>query len=545
MDFKKCVVYQIYPKSFMDSNADGIGDIQGIISKLDYIKYLGADIIWLCPIYKSPMKDNGYDISDYYDIDPIFGTLDDFKELLDKAHKKDIKIMMDLVVNHTSDQHPWFLESKSSLDNNKRDYYIWRDPVDGKQPSDQLGYFMESVWEYDDTTKQYYFHNFTKEQPELNWENEELRHEIYKMMNFWLDLGIDGFRMDTINLISKPDECINSKGGKGKTCQNGPKVHDYIKEMNKYTFSKYDTVTVGETPGASVEDAKKYAGFNSDELNMVFQFELVSAANQAFVDKWCTDKLKLKDFKKITEKWQKGLYNCAWNSLYLSNHDQPRQVSRYGNTSNKHFWEKSAKMLATIMHMQQGTPYIYQGEEIGMKNYQINSLEDCKDCEIFTSYDRLLNQEKFLTHDAMMEAINEKSRDHSRTPMQWNNQKNAGFSLVNPWIAANPSYTEINVDAQMQDSNSILNYYRKLIDLRHNYDVITYGDFNLIFADNDSLFAYTREYKNTKLYVIANYTKSEINLPIKLNLPVLISNYDDLSDSLRPYEVKVYIQERE
>lgn len=542
MDFKKMVVYQIYPRSFMDSNNDGIGDLQGIIEKLDYLKYLGIDVIWLSPVYKSPDYDNGYDISNYYDISEKFGNLDIFKKLLSAAHSRDIKIMMDLVVNHTSDQNKWFIESRLSKDNPKRDFYIWRDGFNGGRPTKQYGFFMEPVWTYDEKTEQYYFHNFAVQQPELNWENAELRHEIYKMMNYWLDMGIDGFRMDVINLISKPEAAIRSDGGEGANTENGPKVHEYLKEMNKNTLAHYDTITVGETPGVSTEDACKYANKDGSELNMVFQFELVSSEDNRPVSKWHTDKVKLENFKKITDKWQQGLYNKAWNSLYLSNHDQPRQVSRFGNTDNKTYWEKSAKMLATIMHMQQGTPYIYQGEEIGMTNYKINTLDDCRDYEIFSSYKDLVEDKKLLTHDEMMAALNERCRDHARTPVQWDTSKNAGFSKAEPWIPVNKNYDKINVASQIDDPDSILNCYRKLIALRKNVDCITDGKFELLLADDPNIFAYTRTNSDTKLTILANYTDKELDMPFAMKGEKLISNYNDSSDKLRAYEAMVYME---
>lgn len=542
MDFKKMVVYQIYPRSFKDSNNDGIGDLQGIIEKLDYLKYLGIDVIWLSPVYKSPDYDNGYDISDYYDISEKFGNLDIFKNLLAEAHKRDIKIMMDLVVNHTSDQHKWFIESRASKDNPKRDYYIWRDGFNGKRPTKQYGFFMEPVWSYDNKTEQYYFHNFAVQQPELNWENTELRQEIYKMMNYWLDMGVDGFRMDVINLISKPAAALASDGGEGESTANGPKVHEYLKEMNRESLSLHDTITVGETPGVSPEDACKYANKDASELNMVFQFEIVGSQDIEGVGKWNTNKVTLTDFKKLTEKWQKGLYNKAWNSLYLSNHDQPRQVSRFGNTANKLYWEKSAKMLATIMHMQQGTPYIYQGEEIGMTNYHINTLDDCRDYEVFSSYKDLVDDKKLINHDQMIAALNERCRDHARTPVQWDDSKNAGFSDVEPWIPVNPNYKEINVAAQIDDPNSILNYYKKLISLHKEIDCIIDGKFDLILADNPNIFAFTRTNADMKLTVIANYTDKELTMPLEIKSEKLISNYDDNSDTLRPYEAMVYME---
>lgn len=542
MDFKKSVVYQIYPRSFMDSNQDGIGDLQGIIQKLDYIKNLGVDIIWLSPIYKSPDKDNGYDISDYYDISYKFGTLADFNELLAKAHEKGLKIVMDLVVNHTSDQHPWFQESKSSKTNPKRDYYIWRDGCGDKAPTTQFGFFNESVWEYDQTTDQYYMHNFAVQQPDLNWENEEVRKAVYKMMNYWLEMGVDGFRMDVISLLSKPEEALRNDGGPGKSCANGPRIHEFLQEMKRETFAKYGSFTVGETAEVTLEEAAKYGNAEGTELDMVFHFELVSAADDATLGKWQTKKVAMKDFKEITNRWQKGLFNKAWNSLYLSNHDQPRQVSRFGNTDTKHNWEKSAKMLATVMHLQQGTPYVYQGEELGMTNFKITSLNDCDDYEVFSSYKNLVENKKLTTHDDFIAALNERCRDHARTPMQWNAGANAGFTTATPWLKVNPNYTEINAEAQVNDQNSIYNYYKKLIALRKEVECIVDGDFNLVLPENDDIFAFTRQNKDSKITVVANFTSKTMAMPLALEGALLIGNYNDASKELRPYEVLVYLQ---
>ncbi|NMD38360.1 MAG: alpha-glucosidase [Christensenellaceae bacterium] len=546
MDWKKSVVYQIYPRSFMDSNDDGIGDIRGIIKKLDYLKLLGIDIIWLSPIYKSPDKDNGYDISDYYDISEKFGTLDDFKELLEEAHNRGIKILMDLVVNHTSDMHPWFIESRSSKDNPKRDFYIWRDGFGDKKPTTQYGFFNEPVWQYDEKTDQYYFHNFAVEQPELNWENEEVREEVYKMMNTWLDMGVDGFRMDVINLISKPEATLRVDGGPGAPCENGPRVHEFLQEMNKKTFSNYNTITVGETPGVSVEEAKKYANLDGSELDMVFQFELVGIEDKGPEGKWHTRKIKLSDFKRVTNHWQTGLHGKAWNSLYLSNHDQPRCVSRFGNTSSEFLREKSAKMLATILHFQQGTPYVYQGEELGMTNYTINSLDDCRDYEVFSVYKDLVEDKKIHTEESMLAALNERCRDHARTPMQWNDDVNAGFSKGEPWIEVNPNYKTINAEAQINDENSIFNYYKKLIALRKELPVMVDGNFELLLPDSEEIFAYTRNLDNCKLTIVANYTDKIIKCDgVKPEGEILICNYPNPKNNceqLQPYEARVFIK---
>ncbi|ANB59524.1 oligo-1,6-glucosidase [Anoxybacillus amylolyticus] len=555
--WKEAVVYQIYPRSFMDSNGDGIGDLQGIISKLDYLKTLGIDVIWLSPVYQSPNDDNGYDISDYQNIMKEFGTLRDFDELLEEAHKRGIKIMMDLVVNHTSDEHIWFIQSRQSKENNPfRDYYIWRPgKPNGEPPNNWGAAFGGSAWEYDETTGEYYLHLFSKKQPDLNWENENVRQEIYNMMRWWLDKGVDGFRMDVINMISKveglPDGEVKlgHRYGDGSPYYfNGPKVHDYLQEMNREVLSKYDIITVGEMPGVNVEEAKLYTGQSRNELQMVFHFEHVSLGDGLY-GKWSPGEWKLTELKKIFAHWQYGLAKDGWNSLYWSNHDQPRAVSRFGDDGK--YRVQSAKMLATCLHMHQGTPYIYQGEEIGMTNVRFSKLSDYRDIETLNAYKELVGGGK-MTHEEMMAAIYERSRDNARTPVQWSSEPNAGFTTGTPWINVNPNYTDINVEAALNDPNSIFYYYQKLIQLRKQHDIIVYGAYDLILAEDEQIYAFTRTLGEEKLLVICNFTNDTPLFELPTNITyqthsLLISNYDvsgedDIrSITLRPYESRVYV----
>ncbi|MEN2769034.1 glycoside hydrolase family 13 protein [Ornithinibacillus xuwenensis] len=548
--WKESVVYQVYPRSFHDSNGDGIGDIKGITQKLDYLKNLGIDVIWLSPVYKSPNDDNGYDISDYQAIMDEFGTMADWEELLKEVHNRDMKLIMDLVVNHSSDEHAWFMESRKSTDNPYRDYYIWR-----KEPNNWESTFSGSAWQYDEQTGEYFLHIFSKKQPDLNWENETLRNEIYSMMNWWLEKGIDGFRMDVINFISKapglPD-APNPEGkkyvGGGQYYINGPRIHDYLQEMNQKVLSSYDILTVGEMPGASVEDAKLYTDPSRNELNMVFTFEhmdLDSGPN----GKWDLKPLELKDLKDNITKWQTGLHGVGWNSLYMNNHDQPRMVSRFGD--DKEYRVESAKMLATFLHMLQGTPYVYQGEEIGMTNVRFDSIDDYKDIEILNMY-----KEKVLEgsepHESVMESIYVKGRDNARTPMQWNASDNAGFTTGKPWIKVNPNYSDINAEQAVQDTNSIYHYYRKLIQLRKSNPIIVYGEYKLIDDANEQVYAYTRAYEDQKLLVLTNFSREVAEFQIRDNElttgTLLIGNYEDVEENLesatiklRPYEARVYI----
>lgn len=549
--WKKSVVYQIYPKSFNDSNGDGIGDIQGIIEKLDYLKDLGIDVIWLCPIYDSPQVDNGYDIRNYKAIYEQYGTMEDFDLLLDEVHKRDMKLIMDLVVNHTSDEHIWFVESRKSKDNPYRDYYIWKDgKEDGSPPTNWGSIFSGSTWEYDEATNQYYLHLFAVKQPDLNWENQNVRKDIYEMMKFWLDKGIDGFRMDVINFISKdqrfPDGEVKEGehfGDGGPYFVNGPRIHEYIREMNREVLSKYDVMTVGEMPGASPEDAKIYTNPENKELNMVFTFEHMNLDCQNG-DKWDLKPLNLVDLKENFEKWQTALYGVGWNSLYWNNHDQPRIVSRFGDEGI--YREKSAKMLATCLHMMQGTPYIYQGEEIGMTNVRFESLEDYRDIELLNMYEE--KKQLGWSHEKIMEAIYTKGRDNARTPMQWDDSENAGFTEGTPWIKVNPRYKEINVQAALNDKDSIYYYYQQLIKLRKEIEVITTGRFELLLREDPNIFAYQRITPEETLIVLCNFSDEmvEIEDPKLLaqikDATIVITNEEknNSRSRLNPYEAVVY-----
>ncbi|ACD24877.1 alpha-glucosidase [Clostridium botulinum] len=547
--WKESVVYQIYPRSFKDSNGDGIGDIRGIIEKLDYLRELGIDVIWLSPVYKSPNDDNGYDISDYKDIMTEFGTMNDFDELLKSAHEKGIKIMMDLVVNHTSDEHKWFVESRKSENNKYRDYYVWKKGKDGQPPNNWTSCFSGSAWQYDEETDMYYLHLFSKKQPDLNWENPELRSDVYSMMQWWLGKGIDGFRMDVINFISKNQEFPDGVNGDfSKYSMNGPRIHEFLEEINEKVLRGKNLITVGEMPGVSVEEAKLYTGEDRNELNMVFQFEHTDLGNGKY-GKWHKNSFKLTDLKKIMTKWQKGLENEGWNSLYWNNHDQPRVVSRFGN--DKKYWKESAKMLATCLHMMKGTPYIYQGEEIGMTNVTFRDLNDYKDIEIINAYNDLVIKNG-RSHDEMMEGIHDRGRDNARTPMQWNSSVNAGFTTGTPWIKVNPNYNEINAESQINDKDSIFNYYKELIKIRKDNEIIVYGNYDLILEDSEEIYAYVRTLNEEQLLVICNFSSntSEFKLPNNINSKykkLLIANYDECKEetleniSLRPYECRAYL----
>lgn len=547
--WKEAVVYQIYPRSFCDSNGDGIGDLNGITSKLDYLKELGIDVIWLSPVYKSPNDDNGYDISDYEDIMTEFGTMDDFDKMLAAAHERGIKIVMDLVVNHTSDEHPWFVESRSSKDNEKRDYYIWKEGKDGKEPTNWGSAFSGPAWKYDEKTDMYYLHLFSVKQPDLNWENPKVRKEVFDMMTRWCEKGIDGFRMDVISLISKPEGYPDAKvvglyGDMG-ICANGPKVHDYLKEMNEKVLSKFDIMTVGETAGVTLEEAKKYANTDGSELNMVFQFEHMDLdGGEKF--KWSTKPMPLVPLKENLSKWQKGLDGVAWNSLYFCNHDQPRIVSRLGDESDA-YRELSAKCIATCLHMMQGTPYIYQGEELGMINTVFNSVDDFRDLESINAY-RELVESGLYTDEDMFPKIAHKSRDNARTPMQWDASANAGFTTGTPWIAVNPNYKKINVADQLKREDSVFHYYQKLIRLRKENEIIVYGNYELLLPEDENIFAYKRTLDNQKLLVVCNFSKSEQKFDFSgyENAEILISNYnrDAREDGiLKPYEATVLLLE--
>lgn len=533
--WKESVVYQIYPRSFMDSNGDGIGDIKGITSKLPYLQELGIDVIWLSPVYESPNDDNGYDISDYRNIMKEFGTMAEFDQMIETAHSLGIKLVMDLVVNHTSDEHKWFVESKKSKDNPYRDYYVWKEgKEDGSEPNNWGSFFSGSVWEFDENTGMYYLHLFTKKQPDLNWDNPVVRNEVYDMMNWWCEKGVDGFRMDVISLISKtteqPDGVVygsNLYGDGSPYYNHGPNVHTYLKEMNEKVLSKYDLITVGETPAVSVEEAAKYAGEDSNELSMVFQFEHVDIGSKE--NKWNTDKVPLVELKAIMSKWQVGLHEKAWNSLYLANHDQPRSVSRFANDSEE-YRERSAKMLATSLHMMQGTPYIYQGEELGMVNYPFTKMEQFRDVETLNAYKELVEVGKTREPEELIRCFQYKGRDNARTPMQWDATKHAGFTTGTPWIEVHPNYLKVNAEVERKDSNSVFSYYKKLIALRKQYDIMVYGSYELLLPNSESIFAYTRTMESERLLVLCNFTEEEQPIEILEEFQgganqVLISNY--------------------
>ena len=533
------VVYQIYPKSFCDSNNDGIGDLNGIISKLDYLKNLGIDVIWLSPVYKSPNDDNGYDISDYYDIMDEFGTMEDMDRLLKEANNRNIKILMDLVVNHTSSEHKWFKEAIKNKDSKYRDYYIFRKPLDGDVPNGLESCFGGSAWEIDETSNEYYLHLFSKKQPDLNWENPNMRKEIYNMMNFWINKGIAGFRMDVIDLIGKDiDKEITG---------NGPKLHTLIKEMNRETFGDKNLLTVGETWGVTPDIAKLYSNPNGDELSMVFQFEHIGLDEIQGKSKWDLANLDFVELKKVFSKWQAELEGCGWNSLFWNNHDLPRIVSRWGNDKGE-YRKLSAKMLATILHMQKGTPYIYQGEEIGMTNVKFDSIEDYKDIETLNMYKERID--KGYDRNDIMNSIYVKSRDNARTPMQWSKEQNGGFTKGIPWIRVNENYKDINVDEALRDKDSVFYHYKALINLRKENDVIIYGTYNCIDINHKAIYSYVRELNGIKFLVVANfYDKIEkFILPQNIHYDkcqLILSNYKDSNNIpneivLRPYEALIY-----
>ncbi|MFP4975561.1 alpha-glucosidase [Paenibacillus sp. CN-4] len=532
--WKETVVYQIYPRSFQDSNGDGIGDLKGIITRLDYLQQLGIGAIWLSPVCKSPQDDYGYDISDYQDIDPMFGTLEDMEELIAEAGQRDIRIIMDLVLNHTSDEHPWFQEAKKSKDNPYHDYYVWRDGVEGSPPNDLGSTFGGSAWEWVPELGQYYLHLFSVKQPDLNWENPKVRQEIYGMIIWWINKGVGGFRLDVIDLIGKePDKKITG---------NGPNLHKYIRELSKETFQKAgDLLTVGETWGATPEIAKLYSNPDGSEFSMVFQFEHIGLDEQEGKSKWDLKPLDFLQLKQVLSKWQTELNEEGWNSLFWNNHDLPRIVSRWGNDGE--YREESAKMLATLLHGMRGTPYIYQGEELGMTNVQY-PIEDYRDIELLNLYKE--RTEQGYTIENIMESIYAKGRDNARTPMQWDASKNAGFTSGEPWLKVNPNYKEIHAQASLDHPDSIFHYYRKLIQLRKKNEVIIYGDYELLYPEDPSLFVYTRSLNESKLLVVCNFDK----LPAPFTLPQafatrqpILSNYsDNVSETeLRPYEARMYL----
>ena len=550
--WKEAVVYQIYPRSFMDSNGDGVGDLKGITEKLDYLKLLGIDVIWLSPIYQSPNDDNGYDISDYQEIMDEFGSMKDFDELLKEAHQRGIRLILDLVVNHTSDEHKWFVESRTSKDNPYRDYYIWREGrEDGSLPNNWGSCFGGPAWEYDSKTEMYYLHLFSKKQPDLNWDNPKVREEVFQMMDWWCQKGIDGFRMDVINLISKdprlPDgELVDGLYGDFTPyASSGPNVHTYLKEMNSRVLSGYDLMTVGEAFGVTVEEAKKYSGEKEQELHMVFHFEHVSINGE--FGKWTDQRPGLLELKRIFSKWQTELGENAWNSLYWDNHDQPRAVSQFGD-DREQYRERSAKMLATCLHLLRGTPYIYQGEELGMTNFPFQDMSQFKDIESLNIYEQLVGT-GLVSHEKMMSCLRFKSRDNARTPMQWSEEPHAGFTTGTPWIQVNPNFKDINAEKEVKDENSVFHYYKKLIQLRKRYDIIVYGSYEPLMEEDSRVFAYTRKLEE-KLLVLCNFAAEEIQVPIpeefcKEEAECLISNYDQMDgkdrNRLLPYEASVFI----
>ncbi len=534
--WKSAVIYQIYPRSFSDSNNDGIGDLQGIISKLDYLENLGINAIWLSPVCKSPQDDNGYDISDYQDIDPMFGTLEDMEELIKEAKKRDIRIIMDLVLNHSSDEHRWFQEAKKSRENPYHDYYVWRDGKEGVPPNDMRATFGGSAWEWVPELQQYYFHQFSVKQPDLNWENPRLRQEIYDMINWWIGKGVGGFRLDVIDQIAKePDKRITN---------NGPRLHEYLRELSRETFQKADLVTVGETWGATTELAKLYSNPDNSELSMVFQFEHICLDQVEGKEKWDLAPLPFMRLKEVFGRWQTELYQKGWNSLFWDNHDLPRIVSRWGNDGK--YRVESAKMLAILLHGMQGTPYIYQGEELGMTNVAYD-IAEYRDIETLNVYKERL--EKGFAQEELMRSIHAKSRDNARTPMQWNAEENAGFTGGEPWIKVNPNYKEINAAKQVGDEDSIFGCYKELIRLRKEYPVFMEGNFQMLLKEDETIFAYVREDDTAELLVVCNFFDKTVSCPLEermASMKLLIGNYKETSQMtiLRPYEARMYLREK-
>ena len=534
--WKSAVIYQIYPKSFQDSNGDGIGDLNGIIQRLDYLENLGIDAIWLSPVYRSPQDDNGYDISDYQDIDPMFGTLADMERLIEEAGKHKIRIIMDLVLNHSSDEHFWFQEARKSRENPYHDYYVWRDGEEGTPPNDMKANFGGSAWEWVPEVKQYYFHQFSVKQPDLNWENPKVRKEIYRMIQWWIDKGVGGFRLDVIDQIAKePDKKITA---------NGPRLHEFIQEMSREVFQKGDLITVGEAWGANPKNAKLYSNPDGSEFSMVFQFEHICLDQQPGKEKWDLAPLPFLKLKETLSRWQTALDGCGWNSLFWNNHDLPRIVSRWGN--DKEYRVESAKMLAVLLHGMQGTPYIYQGEERGMTNVKY-SIGEYRDIEIRNMYEERKRQG--YSEESVMRSIYAKGRDNARTPMQWDDSANAGFSAGEPWIKVNPNYPEINAKAELRDPDSVFMCYKKMVALRKQYPVFVDGHFELLLPEDDTFFAYARRNEGEELYVICNFFGRETALPLEENweeMELLYSNYEPGKDAAvyRPYEARMYYRKR-
>lgn len=551
--WKEAIVYQIYPRSFKDSNGDGIGDLRGIIEKVDYIKKLGVDVVWLNPVYCSPNDDNGYDISDYQNIMPEFGTMGDWEELLEKLHTRNIKLIMDLVVNHTSDEHIWFMESRKDRESKFRDYYIWRPASKGNQPNNWKSVFSGSAWELDKKTGEYYMHIFSKKQPDLNWECEDVRLKVYEMMKWWLNKGIDGFRMDVINMLSKPESFENAPnkymGEQLKDISfytNGPKIHNYLKEMNQKVLSNYDIMTVGECPGTTIKQGLEYVNEVNKELNMIFHFEHVDIDYGPGGERWAKSRLDLVKFKNIFLNWENVLYGKGWNSIYLMNHDQPRAISRYGNDTPE-YRVTSAKMLASFQLTMPGTPYIYMGEEIGMTNVAYKDIKDYKDLETINYYNYAIKTGK--KSEDLMNAIHFRSRDNSRTPIQWDNSDNAGFTSSTPWIKVNSNYKEINIHNALNDPDSIFYYYQKLIKLRKEHLLFVYGTFELIMPDDTHIFAFKRTFEGQSAIVILNFSenKQSFESEIDKEYKLLTSNYKETAkllskkQTLQAYEASIYI----
>ena len=550
--WKESVVYEIYPRSFYDSDGDGIGDLNGITGKLDYLKELGIDVIWLAPVYQSPNDDNGYDISDYRNIMDEFGNMEDYDHLLEEAHERGIKIVMDLVANHSSDEHAWFIESRSSRDNDKRDYYIWRDAVDGKEPTNWGSCFGGSAWEWDEKTGQYYLHCFSKKQPDLNWDNPKVREEIFDIMKFWCDKGIDGFRMDVIAMISKKPEFVDAPilegpyGDVGVEVSYGPHLNEYLQEMNQKVLSKYDLMTVGECGGVTTEFAKQLANEEGTELGMVFQFEHV-ALDCTEAGRWCKMPFPIKALKENLTKWQKNLDGFAWNSLFMGNHDQPRINSRLGDES-----ALSAKAIAVMLYSMQGTPYLYQGEELGMTNYPFQGIEEYNDIESINAFHQLVNA-GLREPEELLVGIAYKSRDNARTPMQWSAEKNAGFTTGKPWFTINPNYTTINAAAQVNDPQSVYSFYKEYLHFRKDpmwKEVMVYGTYELLDPEHEAVYAYTREAQSQKLLVVCNMSARDQVFEAgevageRKGEKALISNYPDSALAgtlmLRPWEASIF-----
>lgn len=557
--WQEAVIYEIYPRSFYDSNGDGIGDLNGIIEKLDYLKDLGVTAIWICPFYQSPMDDNGYDVSDFYRVAEEYGTFKDLKRLIDELHKRDMRLIVDLILNHTSDEHPWFIESRKSEDNPYRDYYIWHKGVNGQPPTNWESFFGGSVWEYDETTDSYYMHVFSKKMPDLNWRNPKMRQDMYEMIKWWLELGVDGFRVDAVAHLSRNWDFPNYEAPEGREyvdCyyeySNRPEVHGYIQEMNRETINHYsDIVTIGEAGGASMEDTLKYCQYDRNEFNMLIQFDHcwldTDPSSAPYVpSKWTWKPLDLRDLKQSFKKYQVGLYGKAWNTIYWSNHDQPRVLSHYGTEGEQ--WEVCGKMLATVLYMQGGTPIIYQGEEIGMMNVKFENLEDYRDVEIYTLYNETVRK-GLASHEAIMERIHRRSRDNARTPMQWSNQPYAGFSKTEPWIKVNSNYPQINVKDQLDREDSLLNFYKKLFHIRQNTPALIYGDFKLYLEDDEDIVLYTRSDGEEQYLVICNFFDRRVDVTIPDEIPIhqaelVLSNIREIhinrTMSLLPYEALVY-----